>query len=243
MWCPHCQSDVPQSADSPECPRRCWRCGRFVAAAERTDADWHAWRGGSDQGLDLTQDSRAPAAIVALSSWDDWTLAAEVRRARRLLSEEAHDAPSRLSRTADLDDDIAQPAGKWTLRGRYLASRVAQSRDRGQYLRVATLVLSSISFAAFSLGIGLLFTSRGYIAAVLPPGIALLGAGIFGLTLCVLMQLLHIRSANHAALDRICLVETRLQNDREIAILAGPTATAAPTGRRGLGTSKQSRAA
>ena len=76
---------------------------------------------------------------------------------------------------------------------------------------------------------------------VVPLGEALLGAGIFGLTLCVLMQLLHIRSANHAALDRIGLVETRLQNDREMAILAGPAPTSAPTAdRRGLGTSKRS---
>jgi hypothetical protein len=123
-----------------------------------------------------------------------------------------------------------------------MAPFVTQPRDPVRSLKVATLVLSTVSFAAFSLGMALLLTWRANTGGVTPLGVALLGAGIFGLTLCVLMQLLHVRSANHTALDRIRLVEARLKNDRDMAILAGPAPSSASTA-HALGTSKLSSAA
>src|SRR5688572_8067565 len=96
MWCPHCQSDVPQAAGSAIGSRRCSRCGRTVSVAG--DIHWvhvPAWRTGSDDGLDLeTAPITHPAPHVS-SIWDEWTLASEVQRARLLLSAAGdHRAPA-----------------------------------------------------------------------------------------------------------------------------------------------------
>jgi hypothetical protein len=92
---------------------------------------------------------------------------------------------------------------------------------------VATIIISGISFAAFTVGIALTLAAHDPAGDAARLAAALVAGGIFALALCVLMQALCARSTSRAALDRIRRVEERLQNDRQWALLASSAPPAA----------------
>jgi hypothetical protein len=215
MWCPNCQSDVPQTAGSAIGSRRCCRCGRSPECASR--------RAGSDEGLDLENGPLTGPTTAASSAWDDWTLAAEVQRARLLLT---HNSPGGCQATG------------WRIDGKHLLSVDPAEQAELRHNRPGVTRLRPIrqrscgwpSLAAFTAGVvtfccGVTATAAlvDVSAALNRWGVPLMLIGLFGLAVGVLFQLHRMRRESHAALDRMRLLDLRLQEYRQAALLVGPT--------------------
>ncbi|MEX2138751.1 MAG: hypothetical protein WD894_05780 [Pirellulales bacterium] len=211
MWCQHCQSDVPQTAGLPAGSRRCCRCGRSSGALPR--------RAGSDEGLDLERG--VPAVMTSAAAWDDWTLAAEVQRARLLLTPTGTGGASAAGWRIDGKhllswDPAEQPGVRHQLtaatrprRVRHRSSSSLTALVCGVVILCCGVVVAASLFDAF--------------ATVTRLGVPLMLIGLFGLAVGVLLQLHHMRRDSRVALDRMRLLDLRLQEYRQAALLVGPT--------------------
>jgi hypothetical protein len=152
--------------------------------------------------------------------WDEWTLAAEVRRARHLLSPGGVSGAAAEWRIDDLHRLIAETAAG---RGRRASGsesyRGGNVRPKWRKASLAALVLG---IGAFGVGVASAAAFVDVSGTISRIGIPLMLVGLFGLLLGLLIQVLSISRASSAAVDRMRLVELRLQEYRQAALLVGP---------------------
>jgi hypothetical protein len=178
------------------------------------------WRGGNADGLDLEAAPTRPSVPLCSAMWDEWTLAAEVQRARQLLTG-GTDCNSiadwRLDGIHPLNANVAAWVGR-------PSKRVASYRGgmRRTWWRKASLAALAIGIAAFCYGVASAVSLLDASASVSRFGVPLMLIGLFGLVLGLLIQVLSISRASSAAVDRMRLVELRLQEYRQAALLVAP---------------------
>jgi hypothetical protein len=221
MWCPHCQRDVPQTAASASASRTCSRCGRTVAfVSDVHQAHKPVWRSGNDDGLDLAATATGPPAPLDCAMWDEWTLAAEVQRARHLLN-----GGSDRNLAADWRLDVIHPRNVKSVGPVERPARFSASY-RGRKLRTswrkASQAALALGIAAFGYGVASAVSLIDTSGTLSRFGVPLMLIGLFGLVLGLLIQVLSISRASSAAVDRMRLVELRLQEYRQAALLVSP---------------------
>jgi hypothetical protein len=222
MWCPHCQRDVPQAAASASAPHKCSLCGCSVAYAREVHcAHKPAWRTLSDDGLDLETAQVGPQPPRSRAIWDEWTLAAEVQRARHLLSVGSGHSPAAEWRIDDVHSLIEEAVAT---RRRPVKSSMSYRGGnlRGSW-RKASLAALALGVGAFCYGVATAASLVDVSGTVSRFGVPLMLIGLFGLVLGLLIQVLSISRASSAAVDRMRLVELRLQEYRQAALLVSPT--------------------
>jgi hypothetical protein len=218
MWCCHCQSDVPHTATTGDGGRRCGRCGRFVPresnATEYRPSD--AWRAGSDDGIDLTGNSKPDATFAASAPWDEWKLASEVRHARRICGGRpiSHGAnPVRIDAT------------NVPLRQSQSAPLTFSDRVSGMESWTAPAITPSLAFVAgamaFGYGVGVT-ALRMHEFASTQLGVPMMIAGLFSLVLGVLLHVIALRRDSRMAREHLRLLDARLQEYRQSALLTAP---------------------
>jgi hypothetical protein len=222
MWCPHCQSDVPQTSSSASSASRCLNCGRFVPrTAEAAISAAKSLSGGSETGLDLAANPFVESKLEPRAYWDDWKLAADVRSARRL----SQRTPANVAEPAAWRRDephSVMPTPKWLSDIADRPSRSLHSlSDARQHRRIcATAVTSGL----VALGCGLALAIRANMAGASPNGhlgIPLMLLGVFGLLFGAVVQISWLARYSRTALDRMRLIELRLQEYRSTALLLG----------------------
>jgi len=218
MWCPHCQRDVPQAAGSAS--QKCSRCGHGISLAHDVHvAHKPARRAIGDEGLDLESAPVGPPAPRSRAIWDEWTLAAEVQRARQLLLLASSAGAAAEWRIDDLHPlNVDTPAF-----GRRPANRPASYRGKLRTRwRKASLAALALGVGAFCYGVASAASWVDVSGTVSGFGVPLMLVGLFGLMLGLLIQVLSISRASSAAVDRMRLVELRLQEYRQAALLVSP---------------------
>jgi hypothetical protein len=152
--------------------------------------------------------------------WDEWTLAAEVQRARHLLSNGSGHNPAAEWRLDDvhlLNNDAAgssrRPAGN---------SVSYRGGKRRTAWRKASLAALALGIGAFCYGIATAASLVDVSGTMSRFGVPLMLVGLFGLVLGLLIQVLSISRSSSAAVDRMRLVELRLQEYRQAALLVSP---------------------
>jgi hypothetical protein len=219
MWCPHCQSDVPHAAEAAVGRRRCCRCGRSQGAVVHS--------AGSDEGLDL--ETGAPAVIhsAMLSSWDDWTLAAEVQRARSLVSNAGAASSTATGWRIDArhvrsfePHEAVDFEPEYDRRDDHLAPRSRRSPESVRNWPSLAAITGGVFI--FCCGIVLAASLVDRLAAVGRLGVPLMLFGLFWLAMGVLVLLNRLRRESRTALDRMRLLDLRLREYRQAALLTGP---------------------
>jgi hypothetical protein len=219
MWCAHCHGDVPQTAGTISGSRRCCRCGRLALASAQPDRPTNKpERAGSDEGLDL--ESGSPFGVIEPPGrWDEWTLAAEVQRARRLLSDQTSSAATVSLWPGEVISPLftKEPAVAEVPRARpsrfdtsvpwwWLLSAVVMLA--GGTLTVLRSVQSLAEWGEISQAFGL-------------AGMALILLGVSGLAFASLVELNRLRRTSRAAVERLRVMEFRLRDYHQTALLAG----------------------
>jgi hypothetical protein len=219
MWCSHCQSDVPHTVAEAHGGRRCSRCGRFVASAyqEPDNSVRATWCAGSDEGLDLSCVAEAGPVSSASFTWDDWKLAAELRRARLLYNGTApnHGTHWRVDPNDSLPELATLPLN---------TSSDSAARSGRTFRPIAPILAVAVGSLAFGYG-GAVTVSLLELKASTQLGIPLMLAGLFGVVLGVLMQVAALRRESHLARDYLRLLDARLREYRQTALLAAPHAS------------------
>jgi hypothetical protein len=178
------------------------------------------WHNGNDDGLDLAAVATGPSAPLDSAMWDEWTLAAEVQRARHLLSSGTdHNvfADWRLDGVHPPHMHVADSAGRPVKR-----SASYRGGNRRTLWRKASLFALALGVAAFGYGVASAVSLIDNSGTVSRFGVPLMLIGLFGLVLGLLIQVLSISRASSAAVDRMRLVELRLQEYRQAALLVSP---------------------
>jgi hypothetical protein len=176
---------------------------------------------GSDEGLDLATGAPAILAAPPHSTWDDWTVAAEVQRARLLLSGSTANTSAGWRIDAHHFIGLNSPqAGAEPLRHDDVSIRRSRPRPPQNW---RSLTAISAGIVIFGGGILLASSPVDRLANVARFGIPLMLFGLFWLAMGVLLLLNRLRRENRTALDRMRLLDLRLQEYRQAALLAGPS--------------------
>lgn len=179
-----------------------------------------AWRAGADDGLDLAATPNGSSVPLDCAMWDEWTLAAEVQRARQLLTGGTDHNPISDWRLDGIHQQHVNTAGA-------VGRRVKSSASyRGGKLRTSwrktSLAALTLGVAAFGYGVASAISLIDTSGTLSRFGVPLMLVGLFGLVLGLLIQVLSISRASSAAVDRMRLVELRLQEYRQAALLVSP---------------------
>jgi hypothetical protein len=173
---------------------------------------------GNDDGLDLADSSLGRRASFARHVWDDCTVAAEVHRARTLLQNRP------LQNTTMQSFEFYR--APQTDRGQ-LASNIFDQRVNVRQHQIGSPVswwpLAILALAVLPIAIWMSGTTNGpfvgqwQLSGQL--GVPVMLLGLFTLVAGMMLQLRSIRRESQAALDRMRLVELRLQEYRQAALL------------------------
>jgi hypothetical protein len=215
MWCPHCQSDVPQTADSALNQRRCLRCGQFVAANRTasvvagSSGEREAWRGKADEGVDVTRDWQTLPSCTWTARYDEWTLAAEVQRARRLLGDRPF---ARLHNTRRPDAEWSQPfVGVADRRFAIEAPRTATQTVATKAGRhIEWLSICCLALAAFSGGVLCMVLCQYAAGIVAHASSVFVASAISALLLVIVLQLFLLRRVVAAMQPRLRDIELQM---------------------------------
>lgn len=196
MWCTNCQQDVPALASGDTA--RCAQCGRFL----KRRADGTVATPDSSAPIDDFSPSFAPPVPVGpMTSSDDWLLQQQVRHLQRRL---------RLSDSADFAPTFSQVAtDEPTATIKFPTPLAIPVRLRSPIAAWIMIILGSIAFIG-----GAVFITLATISGHDDPlclGVPLALAGHLGLTFGLVLQLSHLRHANHRLAEMLQFTDARLE--------------------------------
>lgn len=173
---------------------------------------------GNDDGLDLADSSLGRRASFARYVWDDCTVAAEVHRARTLLQNRP--LPKTIMQSFEVDR--APQADRAHLQGNIFEQPVTMRRQQNgstvSWWPLAIVALAALPIALWMAGAtSSPFVGEWQLSGQL--GVPVMLLGLFALVAGMMLQLRSIRRESQVALDRMRLVELRLQEYRQAALL------------------------